>query len=215
MNPLVFSRKCLLIALLASGSPLAAQDESPERAMREFESILADEQRLNASYAAGRERMLYCGYCHGEDGNSKRDYIPNLAAQHPQYLFAQFEKFGDGRRQDLVMSELARSLSIQERIDLAVYFSQQVAAPRSGADPRLAAAGERLYRRSCSSCHGEEAQGVSTMPRLAGQPARYLQAALQRFQQQDPAQDATVMVAISRALTDDDIQAVAAYLQGR
>lgn len=214
MTPIVYPRNWLLVAAMALGMPAAAQADDTEQAMREFDSIRADAQRLQASYASGQERMLFCGYCHGEDGNSRRDYIPNLAGQHPQYLFEQFEKFGDGRRNDLVMSELARSLSLQERIDLAVYFSQQVAMPRPGADPVHAAAGERLYSQSCASCHGGEAQGMSNMPRLAGQPARYIETALRRFQQ-EPNPYSSVMTAIAKALDDDDIQALAAYLQGR
>lgn len=215
MNPIVSLKRLMLLAALMFGSPTVIQADGVGQALHELERIMADTNRLRASYAAGKERMLYCGYCHGEDGNSRRDYIPNLAAQHPRYLFEQFEKFGDGRRNDLVMTELARSLSLQERIDLAVYFSQQVVAPRPAGDPVQTAAGERLYRRSCATCHGPEAQGVSNMPRLAGQPARYLETALRRFQQQNPAQNASVMIAISNALNDDDIRAVATFLQGR
>lgn len=215
MNSMVSLRRWMLVCSLALGPSMAVQADGVEQAVRELERIMADPDRLRASYAAGKERMLYCGYCHGEDGNSRRDYIPNLAAQHPQYLFVQFEKFGDGRRNDLVMTELAKSLSLQERIDLAVYFSQQTAAPRRAGDPAQAAAGERLYRQTCATCHGDDAQGVSNMPRLAGQPARYLESALRRFQQQDAGRDATVMIAISRALSDDDIAAVTTFLQSR
>lgn len=188
---------------------------STDSAMRELEAIMADEQRREASYAAGQERILFCGYCHGEDGNSKRDYIPNLATQHPLYLFEQFEKFGDGRRDDYVMSSLAKSLSLQERIDIAVYYSQQAARPREAGDPALAAAGQRIYGSYCFTCHGAEALGVSNMPRLAGQPAPYLENALKRFKQLDPAQDSSVMTAIAKTLSDKDISAVATYLQGR
>ena len=188
---------------------------STDTAMQALDAIMADEERRMASYAAGQERILFCGYCHGEDGNSKRDYIPNLATQHPLYLFEQFEKFGDGRREDYVMSSLAKSLTLQERIDIAVYYSQQTARPREGGDPALAAAGERIYGSYCFTCHGADAQGVSNMPRLAGQPAPYLENALKRFKQLDPAQDSSVMTAIAKTLSDKDISAVATYLQGR
>lgn len=204
-----------LACALLIGLPLQLQASSTDQAMRELEAIMADDQRRSASYEAGHERMLFCGYCHGEDGNSRRDYIPNLAAQHPQYLFEQFEKFGDGRRKDLVMTELARSLTLQERIDIAVYFSQQTPHPREGSDPALAQDGQRVYRSICFTCHGNEAEGVSNMPRLASQPAHYLELALKRFQQLDPGQQDSVMIPIARSLSDKDIRAVAAYLQGR
>ena len=89
----------LTLALGLGGAALV-QASSTDEAMLQLEAIMADDERRQASYAAGHERIRFCGYCHGEDGNSKRDYIPNLATQHPQYLFEQFEKFGDGRRDD-------------------------------------------------------------------------------------------------------------------
>jgi len=198
--------------LLGFSSCLQASD--PTVAMRELEAIMADDGRRQASYAAGQERMLFCGYCHGEDGNSKRDYIPNLATQHPLYLFNQFEQFGDGRREDLVMTTLAKSLSVQERIDIAVYFNQQTVRPREGGDPALAAVGERFFGSFCFTCHGAEAKGVRDMPRLAGQPARYLENTLKRFRDADPAQNGSVMTGIAKSLSDSDISALATYLQG-
>src|SRR5690606_31428640 len=150
-----------------------------------------------------------------EDGNSKRDFIPSLGSQYPHDLFDRCEKFGDGRREDHVMSTLARALSLQERIDIAAYYSQQTARPREGADPVKAAAGPRIFQRYCFSCHGADAQGVSNMPRLAGQPAQYVETALKRFRQMDPAASTSPMVGVARGLKDQDIAAVAAYLQGR
>jgi len=204
-----------LTLALGLGSASLVQAGATDEAMLQLEAIMADEDKRNASYAAGHERIRFCGYCHGEDGNSKRDYIPNLATQHPQYLFEQFEKFGDGRREDYVMSTLAKSLSQQERIDIAVYYSQQTANPRPGGDPALAAAGEPVYERSCSFCHGENAQGFRNMPRLAGQPAPYIETSLKRFKEMDPQQDSSPMIGVAKALSDSDISAVATYLQSR
>lgn len=204
-----------LVLVLGLGSAFLVHAGTTDDAMLQLETIMADEGKRHASYAAGHERIRFCGYCHGEDGNSKRDYIPNLAAQHPQYLFEQFEKFGDGRRDDYVMSKLAKALSQQERIDIAVYYSQQTANPRPDGDPILAAAGEPLYERHCSSCHGANAQGVRDMPRLAGQPAQYLELALKRFKEMDPQQNNSPMIGVARMLSDSDIGAVATYLQGR
>lgn len=211
--------KLLKNLAIASAMGMAAATQlhaaTTDEAMRQLEAIMADDQRRQASYDAGHERIRFCGYCHGEDGNSTRDFIPNLAAQHPQYLFEQFEKFGDGRREDHVMSTLARALSLQERIDIAVYYSQQTARPREGADPVKAAAGQRIFQSYCFSCHGADAEGVSNMPRLAAQPAQYVEAALKRFRQMDPAASTSPMVGVARGLKDEDIAAVAAYLQGR
>ncbi|BEH15274.1 c-type cytochrome [Marinobacter shengliensis] len=202
----------VFIALLAL-TPWAGAT-SVYSALAQLEDIVADDERRQASYDAGEERIRFCGYCHGRDGNSKRDYIPNLAAQHPLYLFEQFEKFGSGAREDYVMSQLAKTLTVEERINIAVYYSEQKAQPRPGADPRLAGKGGQFYDQRCAACHGQTAEGFRDMPRLAGQPAEYVTLALKRFQGMDPTKHRSPMIGISAVLSETDIQALAAYLQG-
>ena len=206
-------RKLLIVACLTA-SPMVAASSAGE-AMTQLNAIMADDTKRQASYEAGHERIRFCGYCHGEDGNSKRDYIPNLAAQHPLYLFNQFEKVRDGTREDYVMSKLAQTLSLEERINIAVYYSQQTAKPRDGSDPAKAEAGEKLFAVRCAGCHGENAQGFRDMPRLAGQPAEYLGIALRRFKEMDPTKHSTPMIGVAGVLSEGEIEALAGYLAGR
>src|SRR5690606_29565285 len=125
------------------------------------------------------------------------------------------EKFGDGRREDHVISTLARALSLQERIDIAVNYSQQTARPPEGEDPVKAAASQRIFQRHCFRCTGDDGQRGSNVHPMAGQPAQYVETALKRFRQMDPAASTSPMVGVARGLKDQDIAAVAAYLQGR
>jgi len=206
-------RKLMIVVGLAA-SPMVSASSAGE-AMTQLNAIMADDTKRQASYEAGHERIRFCGYCHGEDGNSKRDYIPNLAAQHPLYLFNQFEKFRDGTREDYVMSKLAQTLSLEERIDIAVYYSQQTAKPRTGGDPTKADAGEKLFAVRCAGCHGDKAQGFRDMPRLAGQPAEYLGIALRRFKEMDPTKHSTPMIGVAGVLSEGEIEALAEYLAGR
>ena len=206
-------RKLLIVACLTA-SPMVAASSAGE-AMTQLNAIMADDTKRQASYEAGHERIRFCGYCHGEDGNSKRDYIPNLAAQHPLYLFNQFEKFRDGTREDYVMSKLAKTLSLEERINIAVYYSQQTAKSRTGSDPALAEAGGTLFADRCAACHQKDAQGFRDMPRLAGQPAEYLEIALKQFQDMNPGKRSTPMIGIAATLSEGDIKALAEYLAGR
>lgn len=203
--------------ILAAGlsCSLLAHAESGDNAMAQLRAIMADEEQRQASYEAGHERIRFCGYCHGEDGNSKRDYIPNLAAQHPQYLFNQFEKFGDGTREDYVMSQLAKTLTLEERINIAIYFGMQTAKPRQSTDAARVEAGRSLFKIRCAGCHGLDAQGFQDMPRLAGQPSEYLGIALNRFKQMDPTKHSTPMIGIASVLSEEDIQSLAAYLTTR
>lgn len=181
--------------------------------MQRFNYLMEDAARREQAYAAGQERAVFCGHCHGENGNSKRPHIPNLASQNPIYLFHSFEKFASGERIDYVMSKLAKSLTLEDRVNIAVYFSQQKVAPAvANVEPDEVARGEVLFQSTCVLCHGDHAQGKETMPRLAGQPDAYLRKALTRFRANDPSRAGSVMIAIASKLSDADIASVAAYL---
>lgn len=184
-----------------------------EEAIERFSYLMGDAARQAQAYAAGQERAVFCGYCHGENGNSKRPHIPNLASQNPVYLFQSFEKFASGDRIDFVMSKLAKSLTLEDRVNIAVYFSQQkVATAGRPADPALVQRGASVYQGTCIACHGDRAQGMETMPRLAGQPDEYIRKALTRFRSNDPSRAGSVMIGIAGKLTDADIESLAAYL---
>ncbi|UDL06238.1 c-type cytochrome [Marinobacter sp. CA1] len=192
---------------------MAHAESTVNEAMAKVNQILGNPELHEASYQAGLERITFCASCHGKDGNSKRDYIPNLAAQHPLYLFEQFEKFADGTREDYVMSRLAKILTLEDRINIAVYYSEQEARARQADNAGQVEAGAEVFASVCTNCHGRAAEGFRNMPRLAGQPAEYVRNALNRFQDMDPASSSSPMIGIASGLSEDDIAAVATYLQ--
>ena len=51
------------------------------------------------------------------------------------------------------------------------------------------------------------------MPRLAGQPAEYVRKALTRFRDKDPSRAGSVMLTIADKFTDQEINALASFLQ--
>lgn len=187
---------------------------SSDAALARFNQLMADEQLRQQAYAHAQERVRFCSYCHGEDGNSKRDYIPNLAGQSPVYLFKAFETFASGERTDFVMSKLAQTLSQEEQVNIAVYFSQQTVLPtKASPDLALRQHGETLFQKTCTGCHGVQAEGRETMPRLAGQPGEYIRRALTRFHDSDPRRASSVMRPIAAHLSEQDIDALAVYLE--
>ena len=190
---------------------LALADDA---AMARFDSIMADPAKREQAYAAGHERIVLCRNCHGDDGNSRRDYIPNLAAQAPGYLFTAFERYASGQRTDFVMNQAARMLSLDERVNIAVYYSQQQVLPRQGAvDDALRARGEALFGQVCVACHGPQGLGQQGVPRIAGQPATYLQRTLEAYRDKDPRRAGSTMLAVASQLQAGNIEALAAYLQ--
>lgn len=193
---------------------LAYTAQASEEAMERFTRISADPVLREQAYEAAQERIRFCVACHGRDGNSTRERIPNLAQQSPIYLFNTFEKFASGERVDYVMSKLAQVLTLEDRVNIAIYFGQQKVKPHAGAvDETLRAHGETIFARTCVACHGSQGQGRDDMPRLAGQPSTYVRKALTRFRDKDPSRLGSVMTAIAENFTDHDIQALATYVE--
>ena len=202
-----------VLALVLIGC-LAGLAQASEEAMQRFNQLNGDPLLRQQAYQAGQERIRFCGNCHGENGNSKRPHIPNLAEQNPVYLFNAFEKFASGERSDYVMSKLAPTLSLEDRVNVAIYFGQQKLLGHGEAvDEGLRQQGESKFKTICTGCHGADATGRDNSPRLAGQPAEYLRKALTRFRDKDPSRTGSVMMTIAADFSDQEIAALATYLQ--
>ncbi len=83
------------------------------------------------------------------------------------------------------------------------------------------AAGEAIYTKGsgkadeppCAACHGDAAQGMDTVPRLAGQHRRYIERQLAAYASGDRANE--MMHDIANDLDDSQREAVASYLASR
>ncbi|MFC3681531.1 c-type cytochrome [Bacterioplanoides pacificum] len=201
--------RTLLTAICCVALPAAA--ETAEDMLVEMNLIQNNTALMQAAVEDGRERGQLCFRCHGDDGNSKRDYIPNLASQNALYLFTQFEHFANGSRKDYVMSKLAGHLSKDDRIAIAIYFSQNPVTPRQQpveSNPR----GEKLYKSMCFACHGSDAHGSQQYPRIAGQPYEYLELTLMKFLHKDPERKNSPMSSVVQNLSEQELKDVAAYV---
>lgn len=184
-----------------------------QQAMQQLNQLLADPVAQQKAYKAGHERITFCKHCHGENGNSKRNYIPNLAEQNPIYLFNSFEKFANGERQDFVMSKLAKNLTLEDRVNVALYYGQQKVVENPAENQHLREQGQLKFQQICQGCHGAKGEGKEDMPRLAGQPTEYIKRTLEVFRSKDPSRAASVMFSIAENMSDEDILAVASYIQ--
>ena len=89
-----------------------------------------------ADIEAGKEMAAtVCAACHGANGVSVSDNIPNLAAQRTSYLEAQLKAFKDGTRKQpgatsptAIMSAIATQLSAENIANVAAYFASQPGA---------------------------------------------------------------------------------------
>ena len=206
----------LLFALAGIGAPDSlAQVSNP--LLKKLQTKRADSKHLSEALFAGEERALICGYCHGNDGNSVKPEVPNLAGQNADYLLVQIGHFASGERKDFVMNSLASKFSDDDQVNLTLYYSAQKVRP-SKVDKTQAVQGGAVYKKQCQACHGDKGLGKPGFARLAGQKPVYLMNTLQRFRDNATGQvksdkrRSAVMEPIARTLTDQDIQALAAYI---
>jgi len=73
--------------------------------------------------AAGKAKSAMCAACHGPAGISVNPLWPNLAGQQEAYLAKQLNDFKSGKRNDPVMSGMAKPLSDADIANLAAYYA--------------------------------------------------------------------------------------------
>lgn len=165
-----------------------------------------------------------CAACHAVDGNSIAAANPKLAGMNAEYLYKQLTEFKSGARKNPVMAGVVKDLSDADMQNLAAHYSAQKPKPGTAKNMELALIGEKIYRGgvqgagvpACASCHGPQGQGIPTQfPRLSGQHAGYTYTQLNDFRLGKRANDgAKMMRTIAVKMSDSDMQAVAAYIQG-
>jgi cytochrome c553 len=191
----------------AAVAPVAA----PAAPQSTEDKLAAMKANINAAVAAGKKASFFCANCHGEDGNSKYPEVPNLAGQNPAYLLEQIRKFGSGQRKDEFMQGLIKVLSEDERIQIALYYSESKVNPGT-ADAGLVRRGQDVFAKLCVRCHGEDARGSEKIARLAGQQREYLIRSITRYRDKTGERIDPLMQIATAPLTNDDIKAVTAYL---
>jgi len=191
---------------------------------------------------AGKAKSATCAACHGADGNSPLAANPKLNGQHEKYIVKQLMDFqskdgASAARPSPMMAGMAANLSPEDMADLGAFFAAQetavVAAPEMTEEDL--AIGEKIYRAgnentkvaACIGCHGPKGNGnaAAGWPTLAGQHAAYTQSQLEAFRlasqyPDDKTQgrrndgEGKMMRSVAANMTDREIQAVSAYIQG-
>jgi cytochrome c553 len=208
--PRLLLQSAILVLAFAGGARAEDTDKSP-----------VSKQQLQAKQA-------YCENCHGVSAQGFHGYypIPRLAGQQPEYLKNQVQAFVERRRTNNIMFNVSHVLSPAMLTALATSFQDLNPKPLVSAAPNeLLAAGKKIYEEGlpdrdvppCASCHGPEAKGDGQFPRLAGQLPDYIFNKLKNWEKergQNPANPdtSTIMQPIAHNLTEQQIKAVAAYL---
>lgn len=182
-------------------------------------------QPIAGSAEKGQAKAAPCVACHGVNGNSVNPEWPNLAGQHETYIKRQLAAFKGNIRQNPLMAPMAQPLSDEDMADIGAFFASQKSTGTLEAEPSKVALGQKLYRggdpskgvAACAACHGPSGGGnpAAGYALIRGQHATYLAAQLKAYRsgtrQTDPNQ---MMRNVAASLTDEQIDAVAAYIQG-
>lgn len=199
------------LAVGESGAPTTLAPEFQAKLQGLLKDVNSSKAKMEAVMSAGRDRAIFCSYCHGVDGNSEQPDYPNLAGQNATYLLEQIEKFADGRRKKPVMNALSETFSQDEKMLLAVYFAVSPLKPANG-DPAIAELGAPLYQNRCVACHGPDGRGEKGFARLAGQKPDYVKKTLKGFRDGSDKRQNPLMRAVAGSLSDMQIEALAAYV---
>ena len=190
---------------------------------------------------AGATKAGACAACHGLDGNPTDPQYPRLAGMPERYVAQQLALFKSGQRNTgmaAVMIPMAAPLSAQDMRDLGAYFAQQKAGAGIADDTTITTGaykgkkyfevGQTLFHGgdpargvpACMACHGPTGAGNPgpAYPHVAGQQSAYVVRRLQEYRagtttRSDP-HLFDIMATVTKPLTDEEIQALASYLQG-
>jgi len=168
--------------------------------------------------AAGKAKAELCAPCHGEEGAPQMTNVPALAGQTDKYLQWQLVYFRSGRRTSDLMSPMAKDLTDAEVRNLGAYFASLPRPPAPTADladPGLAEAGKTaLAVHHCAACHTDTFAGADAAPAITHQHHDYLAKALTDYREHArPSTGVGAMNDAAASLTDDEIKAIAAYLE--
>jgi cytochrome c553 len=189
--------------------------------------LFASEAPAAGDPEKGKEKAnQICQACHGMDGNGipGQPIWPKLAGQHPEYIYKQLMNFKNNDRYNVQMSPMAMPLTEEEVRNLSAYYAT-LDQSSGTAEAELVEKGEQIYRAgnpssgvpACSGCHGPAGLGsnLAKFPRISGQYSEYTAQTLRHFRSHERANDPNGMMrGVAGKMTDAEIDAVAAYVEG-
>ena len=146
--------------------------------------------------AQGKSKAAMCIGCHGIAGyqaSFPEVYrVPMISGQNAKYIVASLNAYKKGERKHPSMRGIAGSMTDADMADLAAYYEQHgSAAVKPVADVSVPAPSVEvaalLTKGACSSCHGPNySKPIDPgYPKIGGQHADYLAAALRAYASND------------------------------
>jgi cytochrome c553 len=135
--------------------------------------------------------------------------VPKLEGQHPEYIVIALQSYRSGERSHLTMHSQASTLSDQDMLDIAAYFSGKPLTPNPAAAGKAPDAAQ-----VCVACHGTDGVGITPQyPSLAGQHEDYIERALHDYKK--GGRKNPIMGTFAGQIKDADIGVIAQYYSQR
>lgn len=181
--------------------------------------------QVQGNATAGEGKVAMCIGCHGIAGY-KSSFpevyrVPKIAGQSAKYIGTVLEEYRKGTRKHPSMRGIAGSMSDQDIADVAAYYealgkvegATELPAPR---EPSAQVA-QLLQKGACVSCHGDNYSKPidPSYPKIAGQYADYLYAALRAYRDDSHAtwgRGNPVMAGMAKQFSDPELKAMARYI---
>ncbi len=167
----------------------------------------------------GKRIYPLCASCHMPTGWGKKDgSFPVIASQHRKVLIKQLADIRARNRENPTMYPFTDPESIggiQAIADVTAYIAQLPPDPAPGTgDGTQLETGKTIYQQRCKQCHGDEGEGNNDayFPKLKSQHHAYLLRHMKWIRDGYRKNSNPVMVNQVKALTDDELYAVADYL---
>jgi cytochrome c553 len=186
------------------------------------QSANAQETKTTGDAAAGHKKAAMCIGCHGIVGyqaSFPQVYkVPMISGQGPEYIVAALTAYRSGERAHPTMRAISGSLTDQDMADLAAYYGSHKAPAASATVPQPSAEVAALLKKgNCASCHGENFNKpiAGSYPKLAGQHADYLYAAMVSYQVgsiRSVGRTNAIMAAQAKPFTHQDVKAITEYI---
>ena len=234
----ILSSLLALAAAAVTALPAAAQDAKPApapaakpasapeakpAAAAEAKPAVAPEAKAG-DQKAGALKVAMCIGCHnipGYQASFPEIYkVPKIAGQNAKYIASALTAYRKGDRKHPTMRSIATTLNDQDILDVAAFYENlgkggEAEAAKTDAAPPADVA-KLLAKANCASCHGADFKSPidPTYPKLAGQYADYLYAALKAYQtDKNPhvGRNNAIMAGMARQYTHGELKLMASY----
>jgi cytochrome c553 len=211
----LWQRMCRAAGIVAPRSPTADQYAAPLHTHVVMPRA-ATTPGTKLEIQRGAALASRCSACHGVKATGNTAF-PYLAGQYVEVIYKQLLDFHNGSRVNAIMAAMSASLSEENMLDLAHYYSS-LSRPSDASfsqAPALVRVGDPMRSIApCLSCHGAK-DGKTGAPDLGGQPQSYLQEQLTAFAQGTRSNDQIeIMRGEAHRLTAGEITQLTEYYAG-